>query len=193
LHRRNPVQLTASAKGTVEATIRYVKHNALQGRAEQLTTWPDYPRLAVHWRDEVANVRLHQATGECPVNRFEQERPYLRALPNLPFDTDEIVATVVDSHARVRFDGNRYSVPPDVMGKPVTIRAGAETVRVVHEGHEIPGGNDQNWLASADRPHSVLNIVFDQHSPGVTRQQFGGRASQLIRQQQGRFLMSQLN
>jgi hypothetical protein len=58
-------------------------------------------------------------------------------LPSLPFDTDEIVATVVRSHARVSFDGNRYSVPPDLVGKPVTIRAGAETVRIIHEGREI--------------------------------------------------------
>lgn len=130
--RRDP-----QSKGIVEAGVRYVKYNALQGRAEELTTWRDYQELAVRWRDEVANVRLHQATGQRPIDRFEQERSRLRALPPLPFDTDEIVAAVVNSHARVRFDGNRYSVPPDYVGKPVTIRANAESVRVIHEGREI--------------------------------------------------------
>ena len=130
--RRDP-----ESKGIVEAGVRYVKYNALQGRAEELTTWPDYQELAVRWRDEVANLRLHQATGQRPIDRFEQERSCLRALPPLPFDTDEIVATLVNSHARVRFDGNRYSVPPDYVGKPVTIRAGAESLRVIHEGREI--------------------------------------------------------
>ncbi len=130
--RRDP-----QSKGIVEAGVRYVKYNALQGRAEELTTWRDYQELAVRWRDEVANLRLHQATGQRPIDRFEQERSRLRALPPLPFDTDEIVAAVVNSHARVRFDGNRYSVPPDYLGKPVTIRAGAESVRVIHEGREI--------------------------------------------------------
>jgi transposase len=130
--RRDP-----ESKGIVEAKVRYVKHNALQGRAEQLTAWQDYQELAVRWRDEVANVRLHQATGERPIDRFQLERPYLRALPQLPFDTDEIVATMVNSHARVKFDGNRYSTPPDYVGKPVTIRAGAESLRILHEGREI--------------------------------------------------------
>jgi hypothetical protein len=130
--RRDP-----ESKGIVEAGVRYVKYNALQGRAEQLTTWRDYQELAVRWRDEVANVRMHQATGQRPIDRLELERSCLRALPPLRFDTDEIVATVVNSHARVRFDGNRYSVPPDVVGKPVTIRAGDESVRIVHEGREI--------------------------------------------------------
>jgi transposase len=130
--RRDP-----ESKGIVEAQVRYVKHNALQGRAEQLTTWQDYQQLAVRWRDEVANVRLHQATGQRPVDRFELERPHLRGLPPLPFDTDEIVATMVNSHARVKFDGNRYSTPPDYVGKPVMIRAGADSVRILHEGGEI--------------------------------------------------------
>jgi transposase len=130
--RRDP-----ESKGIVEAQVRYVKYNALQGRAEQLTTWQDYQQLAVHWRDEVANVRMHQATGERPIDRFGQERSCLRTLPHLRLDTDEIVATVVNSHARVKFDANRYSVPPDVVGKPVTLRADAESVRIIHEGREI--------------------------------------------------------
>jgi transposase len=130
--RRDP-----ESKGIVEAGVRYVKYNALQGRAEQLTTWPDYQQLAVHWRDEVANVRIHQATGQRPIDRFQAERSSLRALPALGFDTDEIVETMPDSHARVKFDGNRYSVPPDVIRKPVTIRASAESVRVIHQGREI--------------------------------------------------------
>ena len=132
--RRDP-----ESKGIVEAHVRYVKHNALQGRAEQLTTWQDYRDLAVHWRDDVANVRIHQATGQRPIDRFQLERPCLRALPQLPFDTDEIVATMVNSHARVKFDGNRYSVPPGYVGKPVAIRAGADSVRILHEGREIAG------------------------------------------------------
>ena len=51
--RRDP-----ESKGIVEASVRYVKRNALQGRDEELTCWEDYRRLAVTWRDEVANVRL---------------------------------------------------------------------------------------------------------------------------------------
>jgi transposase len=130
--RRDP-----ESKGIVEAKVRYVKHNALQGRAEQLTTWKDYQQLATYWRDEVANVRVHQATGQRPIDRFQLERPCLRALPPLPFDTDEIVATMGNSHARVRFDGNRYSIPPDYVGKPVMIRASAESVRILYEGREV--------------------------------------------------------
>ena len=128
--RRDP-----ESKGIVEAGVRYVKYNALQGRAEQLTCWDDYQQLAVTWRDEVANVRIHKATGRRPVDRFQEER--LRALSSVRFDTDELVAAVVTSHARVSFDGNRYSVPPELVRKPVTIRADASRVRIVYEGREV--------------------------------------------------------
>jgi transposase len=130
--RRDP-----QSKGIVEAGVRYVKRNALEGRADPLIYWEDYQRLAVAWRDEVANVRVHQATGERPLDRFQRERPSLRALPSSRLDTDEIVTAVVTSHARIQFDGNRYSVPPEVAGKPVLVRASAEQVRVVYEGRQI--------------------------------------------------------
>lgn len=125
------------SKGVVEAKVRYVKKNALQGRDEELTCWEDYGRLALYWRDQVANVRIHQSTKERPVDRFEKERSLLRPLPRAPFNTDEIVSVVVNSHARVRFDGNRYSVPTNVIGKTVTLRANQTHARVVYKGEEI--------------------------------------------------------
>lgn len=85
--RRDP-----ESKGVVEASVRYVKRNALEGRSEMLVRWEDYGQLASTWRDEVANVRLHQTTKQRPVDRFEQERGLLRLLPALAFDTDEVVA-----------------------------------------------------------------------------------------------------
>jgi transposase len=130
--RRDP-----ESKGVVEAKVRYVKHNALAGRAEELTCWEDYGRLAVRWRDEVANVRLHQTTKQRPVDRFEQERERLRPLPALPFDTDEMLSVIVTSHARVHFDGNRYSVPPEIVGKTALLRADDRQVRVLYQGQQL--------------------------------------------------------
>jgi hypothetical protein len=121
----------------VEAGVRYVKRNALQGRSEELTCWKDYAKFAVRWREEVANVRLHETTRERPVERFEQERPLLRPLPRLPFDTDEVVSAIVSPLARVEFDGNRYSTPPDVTRQTVIVRATPTHVRVIHQGREV--------------------------------------------------------
>lgn len=130
--RRDP-----ESKGMVEAGVRYVKRNALQGRSEELTRWEDYAKFAVRWREEVANVRLHETTRERPRERFEKERPLLRPLPRLPFDTDEVVSAIVSPLAHVEFDGNRYSTPPDMTRQTVIVRATPTHVRVIHQGREI--------------------------------------------------------
>ena len=130
--RRDP-----ESKGMVETNVRYVKQNALAGRDDELTRWEDYGHLAEYWRDQVANVRNHETTRERPVDRFQQEQPLLRALPSSCFDTDEVVSTVVSSHARVRFDSNRYSVPPKLTRKTVLVRADPRQVRVLYQGQEV--------------------------------------------------------
>ncbi len=130
--RRDP-----ESKGLVEGGVRYVKHNALAGRTEELTRFEDYLALAPAWLDQVANVRAHESTRERPIDRFERERALLRRLPAIPFDTDEVVPAVVNPHARVAFDGNRYSAPPQFVRKNLTIRANRNELRLLHEGQVV--------------------------------------------------------
>ena len=130
--RRDP-----ESKGVVEGGVRYVKHNALAGRADELTRFEDYLALAPTWRDQVANVRLHETTRERPLDRFEQERALLRQLPVTPFDTEEVAPAVVSPHARIAFDGNRYSVPPQFVRKTLTVHANRDELRLLHEGQVV--------------------------------------------------------
>ena len=67
--RRDP-----ESKGIVEASVRYVKRNALAGRTEELIRFEDYLALVPLWRDQVANVRVHETTRERPLDRFQRER-----------------------------------------------------------------------------------------------------------------------
>jgi transposase len=130
--RRDP-----ESKGVVAGSVRYVRHNALAGRADELNCFEDYLSLAPYWRDQVANLRIHATTHERPLERFQQERTLLRPLPSIPFDTDEIVPAVVSPHARIAFDGNRYSVPPQFVRRPITLRANRDELRLLHEGQTV--------------------------------------------------------
>jgi transposase len=130
--RRDP-----ESKGVVEGSVRYVKHNALAGRTDQLTRFEDYLALAIYWRDQVANVRIHETTRERPIDRFDKERALLRPLPAIPFDSDEVVPAVVSPHARVAFDGNRYSAPPQFVRKTLSVRASRDELRLLHEGQVV--------------------------------------------------------
>jgi transposase len=130
--RRDP-----ESKGVVEGAVRYVKQNAIAGRADELLRFEDYLALAPAWRDEVANLRIHESTRERPIDRFQREHAMLRPLPAIPFDADEVVPAVVNPHARIAFDGNRYSAPPQFVRKPITIRASRDELRLLHEGQVV--------------------------------------------------------
>lgn len=127
------------SKGVVEGRVRYIKRNALQGRDEQLSCWEGYLQLATEWRDDVANRGIHQTTKERPIDRFQKERELLRPLTSPPFDTDEVVPVVVNSHARIQFDSNRYSVPPELASRRATamVRANATELWVLFQGKQV--------------------------------------------------------
>jgi|LakMenEpi03Aug12_release.lakeMendotaPanAssembly.Ray.scaffolds.fasta_scaffold81393_3 transposase len=125
------------SKGLVENTVRYVKKNALAGRSDELQSWDDYRHLAIHWRDTVANVRVHDRLGEKPIDRFKVEKLSLRPLPSIGYPTEEIVLTEVRSTAVVEFDCNRYTVPPQFAGQNVTLLASSDKLRILHKGAEI--------------------------------------------------------
>ena len=114
-----------------------MKHNALAGRTDQLTRFEDYLALAIYWRDQVANVRIHETTRERPIDRFDKERALLRPLPAIPFDSDEVVPAIVSPHARIAFDGNRYSAPPQFVRKTLSVRASRDELRLLHEGQVV--------------------------------------------------------
>jgi transposase len=121
-------------KGRVEASIKYIRHSFFYGRL--FTSLADLRAQVMHWRDEIANVRMHAATRERPIDRLLIEKPLFRALPEHPFDTDLIVPAVVSKEARVSLDCNTYSVPPQLVGKSVHIRADDHQVRIIGDGVE---------------------------------------------------------
>ena len=61
----------------------------------------------------------------------------MRPLPSIPFDTDQVAPAVVSPHARIEFDGNRYSAPPQFARKPLTVRASRDELRLLHEGQVV--------------------------------------------------------
>jgi hypothetical protein len=48
-----------------------------------------------------------------------------------------VVPAIVSPHARVAFDGNRYSAPPQFARRPLTVRASRAELRLVHEGKVV--------------------------------------------------------
>jgi transposase len=107
-------------KGRVESGVGYVKKNLLSGL--QIADFSHLPPAAEHWRDNTANVRIHSQTGEKPVVLFEKERGGLKPLPPLSYDIATIESVRACRQFRVVLDTNRYSVPCQYAGMPLTLK-----------------------------------------------------------------------
>jgi transposase len=113
-------------KGKIEAAIKYLRQNFWPLRT--FTDLADVQLQVSHWLATVANVRVHQTTGEKPKDRFATV--HLRSLPQLVPDCRQSCLAKVHKDFAVRFDGNCYSSPPWTIGKKVTIKADAFTVSI---------------------------------------------------------------
>lgn len=115
-------------KGRVERPIGFVRERFWPGR--RFTSLLDLNVQATAWRDDFANNREHAETGKIPalVYRHEEQRRLRPLTKNPPFETDDIESAGVTKLFRIRFDRNRYSVPPRLVGQSVVVRANDEVV-----------------------------------------------------------------
>jgi len=132
-----PCQVRAgNQKGRVERAIRYVRDSFWAARA--FTTLEECNRQALKWRDEVAHQRpWPDDNSRTVVQAFEQERPRLLELPLHEFDTDRVVSVRAAKTIYVRFDGNDYSIPPEAVGRELTLAASGAEVRILDGAREI--------------------------------------------------------
>lgn len=121
----NPAQ--PQEKGKVEkGAINYIRNSFWP-----LRTFKDLFEVqsqAEHWRDTVANVRLHRTTGERPIERFKPD--HLKPLPDTLPDCRDTAEAKVYPDFCFHFDGNTYTVAPWLIGKHVTVKADSRTVSV---------------------------------------------------------------
>ncbi len=143
-------------KGRVEDAIKYLRTNFWPGRT--FRDLADLNAQAQAWRDTLANQREHRVTRKIPALLVSEERPVLLPLGE-PYDTDEVRSVVVPPNFRVAFDGNRYSVPWRLVGKPLTLRADAETVTLWYGSHRV-ARHARCWRRG-------LEIVLPAHADGL--------------------------
>jgi transposase len=132
-----PCQVRAgNQKGRVERAIRYVRDSFWAART--FTTLEACNLQALKWRDEVAHERQWPDDNSRTVAQvFEQERPRLLELPLHKFDTDRVVSVRAAKTIYVRFDGNDYSIPPEAVGRELTLAASGAEVRILDGAREI--------------------------------------------------------
>ncbi len=127
-------------KGKIEAAIKFLRQNFWPLRT--FTNLFDVQLQAKEWLNTVANVRIHQTTGDRPKDRFA--KVHLRSLPGLLPDPRETRQSIVYKDFAVRFDGNAYTTPPWAIGKEVTVKADPFTVKVYLKEKKI-ATHQRSW------------------------------------------------
>jgi len=163
----------ANQKGRVERAIRYIRDSFWAGR--RFTTLAECNRQALTWRDQIAHLRPWPGDDSRTVEQvFAEERPRLLPHPLHPFSTDLIVAVRSAQTIYVRFDRNDYSIPPEAVGRQLTLVASDTLVRILDGSSEIA-----RHTRSFDRHQLVLDPTHAEALRRTKRKAFdatpGGR------------------
>ena len=127
-HIRSPQE-----KGKIEKSIDYLRQNFWPLRS--FNDLMDVQGQVNQWRDGVCNVRVHQTTGDRPIDRFAGVS--LRPLPPLLPDCRESATLLVHQDFAVRFDDNSYTAPPWTIGRRLTLKADQTMVTLYHREIQV--------------------------------------------------------
>lgn len=123
-------------KGRVERAIQYIRHSFFAARS--FAGLSDLNAQARAWRDEIAHQRRWPGDDRRSViEAFTEEKPRLLPLPVNAFECDLIKPVRSGKTIYVRYDGNDYSIPPEAVGRPLSLVASPETVRLLDGSKEI--------------------------------------------------------
>src|SRR3989442_79945 len=123
-------------KGRGGGAIPYVREPFWTGPT--FTTLTECNRQAWLWRDQVAHQqRWPGDDGRTVEQVFAEEQPRLIPPPLHPFSTDRIETVCSHKTIYVPFDLNDYSIPPEAVGRPLTLIASDTTVRLLDGAREI--------------------------------------------------------
>jgi hypothetical protein len=115
--------------------VGYVKKNFLAG-----LDIADFNMLApavTHWLNTVANVRLHGATRQQPLELWHSEKPSLSPLPLHPFDIATVSQVRASRQFRLPLDTNRSSVPAHLAGQALTLKTSPDRLCLYHHNQLV--------------------------------------------------------
>lgn len=126
----------ARTKGKDERMVGYIKGNFFM-RYRSFESWAHLNQLAEKWLAEEADHRLQGTVKEVVAERFEREKPALKPLPKVRYDTSyyEFRRVAWDGYIDVR--GNRYSVPAGLVGQRVAVRIGLDGLLRVYQAETL--------------------------------------------------------
>jgi hypothetical protein len=151
------------SKGGSEATVKIARADLVptdHNLREQYADWAALERACQEFMADV-NTRAHRATRQPPVVLLEKEHEHLHRLPRLPHTLCFGQTRKVDHQSTVSLGEAIYSVPHELIGERVWVRADGEELVVVHvDPDRGPREVARHELTTPGRPS-----IKDEHYP----------------------------
>lgn len=146
-------------KGKDERMVGYIKGNFFV-RYRTFESWAHLNQLAECWLAEEADRRVQDTVREVVALRFEREKPALKALPPVRYDTSYFDFRRVSWDGYIDVRGNRYSVPAHLLGQRVAVRIGLDGSLRVYQAENLVAThtlrNRQDGWVTASEHHASL-------------------------------------
>ena len=160
-----------SEKGRVERSIRYIRESFFAARP--FTTLEDFNRQACQWRNEIAHRRPWPGgDGRTVAEVLEEERPRLLPLPTHRFAADLVRPAQAGKTIYIRFDLNHYSIPPEAVGRTLTLVASDIQVRIL-EGTRLLATHRRSY----DRNQMIVDPAHQDALLALKRKALGSTPS----------------
>jgi hypothetical protein len=151
------------SKGGSEATVKLAKADLVptdHNLRDQYRDWQALEAACLEFMADV-NTRQHRATREAPLALLAQEHEHLHRVPRLPHTLCFGQTRKVDRQSTISVGEAIYSVPHQLIGERVWVRAEAEELVVVHiDQDQGPREVARHPLTTPGRPS-----INDQHYP----------------------------
>jgi len=151
-------------KGGVESDVGYGRRNFLVP-APEVADFDQLNRLlAEACRDDDLRTidRSTQAIGQ----RWREEQPYLRPLPDHPFACCQSREVTLNGYGQVTFETNRYSVPANKARKHLTLRAYPFQIEIL-AANEIIATHPRSYQRNQDILDPLHYLSLVEQRPGA--------------------------
>ena len=127
--------LRPDRKGKDERFFLFLERDFLRGA--EFESFNDLNAKARLWLDEVANQRVHGTTRRVPMEAWEEERPYLTALPESRFPAYDEELRDVGPDAVINVRGTAYTVPDRLAHGTASVRLYSDHFEVYDHRGEV--------------------------------------------------------
>jgi transposase len=151
-------------KGRVERQIQYLRTSFFAARP--FRDVDDLNAQFRAWREEIAHVRRSPGDATMSVQEaLERERAFLLPLPANRFETEHVRVVSSGKTPYVRFDRNQYSIPHDLVRRPLTLAAGEALVRILDGQREV-ARHARSWGVGdvVEAPSHIEELVRRKHA-----------------------------